>query len=81
MLNKAWKVAYGAAWSECTFEMVMVSVRGWEACLTSGSKQTALHIPGTAKRTTFLSANSLLALKACGMPQEVMDSFSVVYGT
>lgn len=35
-----------------------------------------MNAPGTAKRTTFLSLNSWLALKVMGMPQDVGDSVS-----
>lgn len=42
-------------------------------CLT---EQPGVNAPGTAKRTTFLSLNSWLALKVMGMPQDVGDSVS-----
>ena len=40
-----------------------------------------MNAPGTAKRTTFLSANSFDALKFCGMPQDVRSEASGVHGT
>ena len=50
---------------------------------SAGTQELKLRIrlPGTANNTTFLSENSLLASNFWGMPQEVMDSFSGVYGT
>ena len=70
ILDIAWQMLYRATWGESSYILTFI--------IGVSSNLPIEYIPGTAKTTAFLSANSLLALYAWGTPQDVISSFSSV---